>query len=120
MTTPCDSYGDSGPKASLPAYDLLVQAESGLCSISGPPGTPARIGVSIVDISAGLNAHGAIMQALFERERTGRGQALKTSLFAAASELMAVPYLQTKVSGDQGDCYFLLHLCSCTDSCVYV
>eukprot|EP00035_Acanthoeca_spectabilis_P012287 m.219357 g.219357 ORF g.219357 m.219357 type:complete len:380 (-) comp15580_c0_seq1:1054-2193(-) len=96
ITMDISGYGDSGPKASLPAYDLLVQAESGLCSISGPPGTPARIGVSIVDISAGLNAHGAIMQALFERERTGRGQALKTSLFAAASELMAVPYLQTK------------------------
>lgn len=74
-----------------------TQAESGLCAVSGRPGSPARIGVSIVDITTGINAHGAIVQALFERERTNRGQALKTSLFASASELMSVPYLQYKV-----------------------
>ena len=77
-------YGETGPKASMPAYDLLVQAESGLCATSGPPGAPARIGASIVDISTGLNVHGAVMEALFERERTGRGRIIKTSLFASA------------------------------------
>lgn len=90
-------YGEAGPKATLPAYDLLVQAESGLCTVSGISGEPARVGVSLVDISTGLNAHSAIVEALFARERTGKGRALKTSLFASASELMSVPYLQHKV-----------------------
>ena len=60
---------------------------------------PARVGTSVVDISCGLNAHAAIMTALFERERTGKGAALKTSLFASASELMAVPLLQQAYTG---------------------
>eukprot|EP00037_Helgoeca_nana_P010756 m.94820 g.94820 ORF g.94820 m.94820 type:complete len:382 (-) comp20402_c1_seq2:1046-2191(-) len=99
ITMDISGYGEDGPKAALPAYDLLVQAEAGLCEVSGPPGAPARVGVSLVDITAGLNAHGAIVQALFERERTGRGQSLKTSLFASASEMMAVPYLQCQYTG---------------------
>ena len=65
-----------------------------LCTVSGLPGSPARVGVSVVDISTGLNAHAAIVTALLARVKTGRGAALKTSLFASATELMAVPGLQ--------------------------
>eukprot|EP00041_Stephanoeca_diplocostata_P022876 m.551868 g.551868 ORF g.551868 m.551868 type:complete len:402 (+) comp22165_c0_seq63:341-1546(+) len=101
ITMDISGYGESGPMASLPAYDLLVQAESGLCVTSGTTAdNPTRVGVSIVDIATGINAHGGIVQALFARERaqTG-GVGLKTSLFATASELMTVPYLQQLHTG---------------------
>mgnify|MGYP000529399618 CR=1 FL=1 len=73
---------------------LLVQAESGLVSVNGAPGPWGRIGVSICDITAGMNAVQGILEALLLRERTGQGSALHVSLFDAAAELMAVPYLQ--------------------------
>lgn len=94
----CDltGYGESGPLHDLKAYDLLVQAESGLVAVSGAPGPWGRIGVSICDISAGMNALIGIQQALAQRERTGRGSAVKVSLFDSAAELMAVPYLQAR------------------------
>jgi itaconate CoA-transferase len=80
-----------------------VQAESGLVSVSGAPGPGSdslgRIGVSLCDINAGLNALVGIQQALMQRERTGRGSAVKVSLFGSAAELMAVPYLQTRYGG---------------------
>lgn len=81
------------------AYDLLVQAESGLATVSGRPGAPTRVGVSVCDVICGLNAHGAILQALVDRARTGEGQGLKTSLFMGAAELMAVPFLQQRETG---------------------
>lgn len=94
----CDitGYGETGPMHSLKAYDLLVQAESGLVSVNGAPGPWGRIGVSICDITAGMNAAQGILEALFLRERTGLGSALHVSLFDAAAELMAVPYLQAR------------------------
>jgi crotonobetainyl-CoA:carnitine CoA-transferase CaiB-like acyl-CoA transferase len=94
----CDitGYGESGPMHDLKAYDLLVQAESGLVSVNGAPGPWGRIGVSICDITAGMNAAQGILEALLLRERTGQGCALHVSLFDAAAELMAVPYLQAR------------------------
>ena len=94
----CDitGYGESGPLHQLKAYDLLVQAESGLVAVSGAPGPWGRIGVSICDISAGMNALIGIQQALLQRERTGIGSSVKVSLFDSAAELMAVPYLQAR------------------------
>jgi itaconate CoA-transferase len=94
----CDitGYGETGPMHDLKAYDLLVQAESGLVSVNGAPGPWGRIGVSICDIAAGMNAAQGILEALFLRERTGQGSALHVSLFDAAAELMAVPYLQAR------------------------
>jgi crotonobetainyl-CoA:carnitine CoA-transferase CaiB-like acyl-CoA transferase len=97
----CDisGYGDDGRLVGLKAYDLLVQAESGLVSVSGAPGEWGRIGVSLCDINAGLNALIGIQQALIQRARTGRGSAVKVSLFGSAAELMAVPYLQARYGG---------------------
>lgn len=87
-------FGEEGPFADLKAYDLIVQAEAGLCSITGTPDGPARVGVSVCDIAAGMSAHAAILQALFHRERSGEGSTIKVSLFDALAEWMNVPYLQ--------------------------
>jgi itaconate CoA-transferase len=103
ITCDISGYGDQGQRFGLKAYDLLVQAESGLVSVSGAPGqgveSLGRIGVSLCDINAGLNALIGIQQALMQRERTGRGSAVKVSLFGSAAELMAVPYLQARYGG---------------------
>jgi crotonobetainyl-CoA:carnitine CoA-transferase CaiB-like acyl-CoA transferase len=99
ITCDISGYGDDGRFFGLKAYDLLVQAESGLVSISGAPGEWGRIGVSICDISAGMNALIGIQQALMQRERTGCGSGVKVSLFGSAAELMSVPYLQTRYGG---------------------
>jgi itaconate CoA-transferase len=99
VTCDISGYGDDGRLFGLKAYDLLVQAESGLVSVSGAPGEWGRIGVSLCDINAGLNALIGIQQALMQRERTGRGSAVKVSLFDSAAELMAVPYLQARYGG---------------------
>ena len=96
ITCDISGYGESGPLHQLKAYDLLVQAESGLVAVSGAPGPWGRIGVSICDISAGMNALIGVQQALLQRERTGHGSSVKVSLFDSAAELMAVPYLQAR------------------------
>ena len=96
VTCDISGYGESGPLHQLKAYDLLVQAESGLVAVSGAPGPWGRIGVSICDIAAGMNALIGVQQALLQRERTGKGSGIKVSLFDSAAELMSVPYLQAR------------------------
>ena len=86
-------FGDSGPYATRKAYDMLIQAESGLASITGTV-EPARVGVSVVDIASGMNAYEAILEALIARQRTGMGADLKISMFDAMADWMTVPLLQ--------------------------
>jgi itaconate CoA-transferase len=86
-------YGESGPYAQRKAYDLLIQAESGVASVTGGPDAPARVGVSIVDIGAGLNAYEAILEALIARNRSGEGAEISISMFDAMAEWMTVPLL---------------------------
>jgi itaconate CoA-transferase len=86
-------FGESGPLAARKAYDMLIQAESGLASITGTS-EPSRVGVSVVDIAAGMNAYEAILEALIARERTGEGAALSVSMFDAMADWMTVPLLQ--------------------------
>jgi formyl-CoA transferase len=86
-------YGESGPYAQRKAYDLLIQAESGVSSVTGGPDAPARVGVSIVDIAAGLNAYEAILEALIARARTNEGAEISVSMFDAMAEWMTVPLL---------------------------
>jgi len=86
-------YGESGPYADRKAYDLLIQAESGVASVTGGPEGPARVGVSIVDIAAGLNAYEAILEALIARGKTGQGAEISVSMFDAMAEWMTVPLL---------------------------
>jgi crotonobetainyl-CoA:carnitine CoA-transferase CaiB-like acyl-CoA transferase len=93
ITCDISGYGEDGPYAQMKAYDLLVQAESGLASVSGPPGHPSRIGVSVCDIATGVSAALAIHEALWRRARTGRGERLKISLFDVMAEWMTVPLL---------------------------
>ncbi|MCJ2072200.1 CoA transferase [Methylobacterium sp. J-030] len=91
----CDitGYGETGPLAGSRAYDLMVQAESGLASITGTPDAPGRVGVSAVDIATGMFAHAAILEALLRRFRTGEGASLHVSLFDAMADWMSVPIL---------------------------
>jgi crotonobetainyl-CoA:carnitine CoA-transferase CaiB-like acyl-CoA transferase len=94
----CDitGYGDSDEVAHLKAYDLLVQCESGLAGITGVPEGCGRVGVSICDIGAGLNATIAILSALALRARTGSGSGVSVSLFDGAADWMTVPYLHER------------------------
>ncbi len=86
-------YGESGPFAQRKAYDLLIQAESGLSSVTGGPEGPARVGVSVVDIAAGLSAYEAILEAIIRRSRTGEGATISISMFDAMAEWMTIPLL---------------------------
>jgi itaconate CoA-transferase len=92
-------YGESGPYRDMKAYDLLIQAETGLAHLSGPPEAPGRVGVSVSDIAAGLDAYAAILEALYRRERGGGGAVLEISLFDATAEWMAVPLLHYEYGG---------------------
>ena len=94
ITLSISGYGESGPYAGRKAYDLLVQAESGLASVTGRPEGPGRVGVSVCDIATGLSAYSAVLEALLLRGRTGEGAALTISLFDAMAEWMTVPFLQ--------------------------
>ncbi len=87
-------YGESGPYASRKAYDLLIQAESGIASVTGGPEAPARVGISIVDIATGHNAYEAILEALIARSRTGAGADIRISMFDSAADWLTVPLLQ--------------------------
>ena len=93
ITCDISGYGEAPELAHLKAYDLLLQAESGLIEISGGPGEPGRIGVSLCDIGAGITAHAAILEALLLRERNGKGSGVGVSLFDVAAEWMSVPYI---------------------------
>jgi len=89
----CDisGYGDTGPYRDKKAYDLLIQGESGLMSITGTSDTPAKAGNSIADISAGMYAFSGILAALLERAKTGNGGRVEVSMFEALCEWMMFP-----------------------------
>ncbi len=86
-------YGDTGPYAGRKAYDLLVQAESGLASITGGPDQPARVGVSLVDIATGATAHAAVLEALIGRGISGDGADIRISMFDVMADWLTVPLL---------------------------
>jgi crotonobetainyl-CoA:carnitine CoA-transferase CaiB-like acyl-CoA transferase len=82
-------YGSSGPKAAQPGYDFILQAESGLMSITGPvDGTPTKHGVALVDVCTGMLASNAILAALNARHRTGRGQKVEVSLYESSLAML--------------------------------
>lgn len=89
-------YGETGPRANRKAYDSLVQAESGLASITGGPNEPARVGISVVDIATGATAHAAILEALIARARTGEGADIKISMFDVMADWLTVPLLNAE------------------------
>jgi crotonobetainyl-CoA:carnitine CoA-transferase CaiB-like acyl-CoA transferase len=99
ITCSISGYGDEGPLRELKAYDLLVQAESGLSAITGNEHGSARVGVSVCDIAAGMTATQAIMQALYARSVSGQGRHIAVSLYHALADWMNVPYLQFVYGG---------------------
>jgi crotonobetainyl-CoA:carnitine CoA-transferase CaiB-like acyl-CoA transferase len=99
ITCDISGYGEDGPYRDMKAYDLLVQAETGLCSVTGGPDGAARVGVSVCDIAAGMYSHAAILQALYARNKTGQGRGLQVSLFDGMADWMNVPYLQRRYGG---------------------
>ena len=89
----CDvsGYGASGPYRDKKAYDLLVQCEAAVVSVTGTQETPSKAGIAVADIAAGMYAYSGILAALFRRERTGKGAAIEVSLFEALAEWMGFP-----------------------------
>lgn len=92
-------FSPDGPGHARKAYDLLMQAESGLADITGSPHAPGRVGVSIVDIATGMFAYEAVLGALLQRSSNGMGAAISVSLFDAVAEMLAVPYLLQRYGG---------------------
>lgn len=93
ITCSISGYGEDGPMANRKAYDLLIQSESGLCSITGGPDEPARVGISIVDIATGATAHAAILEALIQRGVTDKGANIFISMFDVMADWLTVPLL---------------------------
>jgi formyl-CoA transferase len=89
-------YGETGPLATRKAYDLLIQAESGLASITGGPNEPARVGISLVDIATGAAAYAAILEGLIARGQTGEGMDIRLSMFDVVADWLAVPLLNAE------------------------
>lgn len=92
-------YRQDSECADMRAYDMLVQAESGICAVTGTPEEAAKVGVSMADIATGMNAHAAILEALLARNLTGRGQALQIAMFDAMADMMSVPLLHLEHEG---------------------
>ena len=109
ITCDISGYGETGPYAAMKAYDLLVQAEAGLVSVSGPAGEYGRVGVSVCDIATGVSAALAINEAIIGRGSTGRGSAIRLSLFDVMAEWMSVPLLQYDYGGAGPDRVGLAH-----------
>jgi crotonobetainyl-CoA:carnitine CoA-transferase CaiB-like acyl-CoA transferase len=93
-------FGHDGPDRDRPGYDQVAQGEAGLMSITGPPGQPTRVGVPIADLLAGLTGLSGVLAALLERERTGRGQVVRTSLLASVVGVHAFQGTRWTVAGE--------------------
>jgi crotonobetainyl-CoA:carnitine CoA-transferase CaiB-like acyl-CoA transferase len=89
----CDisGYGDGGPYTTMKAYDLMVQSEAGLVSVTGAPDEPAKVGISVSDIAAGMYAYSGVLAALLERGRTGQGGVVDVSMLESTVEWMGFP-----------------------------
>ena len=92
-------YVPDGPYREKKAYDLLVQCEAGLLSVTGTPDTPAKAGISVADIAAGMYAFSGVLAALYERERTGLGTSFDVAMLDALGEWMSQPYYYSVYGG---------------------
>ncbi|MFH6781530.1 MULTISPECIES: CaiB/BaiF CoA transferase family protein [Methylobacterium] len=99
ITVDVTGYGSGHSYSDMKAYDLLVQAESGLAEITGHPAGPGRVGVSVCDIACGMAAHAAVLEALIARGITGEGAKLEVSLFDGMADWMNVPLLYFEGTG---------------------
>ena len=99
ITCDISGFGEDKKSKTYKAYDLIVQAESGLLGVSGVPENPGRIGISICDIGAGITSYTAVLEGLVRKYRGFGGSSFKTSLFGVASEWMTVPLVQHEYGG---------------------
>jgi itaconate CoA-transferase len=113
ITVDISGYGDSGDYATMKAYDLLVQAESGLAMVTGRPEGPGRVGVSACDIACGMAAHAGVLEALIARSINGQGKGLKVSLFDGMADWMNVPLLFFEGTGKAPERVGLAHPSIC-------
>jgi itaconate CoA-transferase len=94
ITVDISGYGEApAPFDTAKAYDLLVQAESGVMSVTGSAIEPSRVGISACDLTTGINGLTGVLQAMFQRERTGKGEGIQVSMFDAMADLMAAPVM---------------------------
>lgn len=93
ITCAISGYGNDGPMADRKAYDLLIQAEAGLCSLTGGESEPSRVGISVVDIATGATAYSAILEALIRRGIDGKGDHISVSMFDVLADWLTVPLL---------------------------
>ena len=113
ITVDISGYASDGPYHDRKAYDLLIQAETGLASITGNASGPGRVGVSVCDIACGMSAHASVLEALFRRERTGLGSGIKVNLFDALADWMNVPLLYYEGTGQVPNRIGLAHPSIC-------
>ena len=99
ITCSISGYGENGAAAKKKAYDFLVQAESGICAVTGTAEEHAKVGISLADLSTGLTAYSAILRALIQRGITGRGAALSVSMFDVMADWMNMPLLAHRYMG---------------------
>lgn len=99
ITCDISGYGSGGPYSNKKAYDLLIQCETGLVSITGTDETPSKVGLSIADIATGMYAYSGILTALLRKEQTGRGANLEVSMLEALGEWMGYPLLYAMYGG---------------------
>lgn len=100
ITCDISGYGATGPYADKKAYDLLIQSESGVLSVTGTADTPCKVGVSIADIATGMHAYSAILAALYRRERDGCGAHIEVPMFDCLVEWNSHPVYYTHYSGN--------------------
>ena len=113
ITCSISGYGSQGEWAAMKAYDLLIQAETAIASITGSKDAPGRVGVSIADIAAGMYSHSAVLEALIAREKCGQGSHIEVSLFDALADWMAVPLLWHDYGGRAPERVGLAHPSIC-------
>jgi itaconate CoA-transferase len=101
ITCEISGYGPAGPYRDQKAYDLLIQAESGLLSITGSEASPARVGISVADIAAGMYAYSGILQALLKRQKTGEGSKVEVTLLESLGEWMGYPAYYAGYGGNE-------------------
>ena len=109
ITCEITGYGRQGPYARMKAYDLLVQAESGLCAVTGTPESPSRVGFSVCDIATGLTAYSAILRALLARAKSGEGSDISIAMFDVMADWMNVPLLYQRYQGKATPRVGLMH-----------
>jgi crotonobetainyl-CoA:carnitine CoA-transferase CaiB-like acyl-CoA transferase len=101
ITCDISGYGSEGSYRDRKAYDLLIQSEAGLVSITGSPDAPAKVGIAAADIAAGMYAYSGILTALYDRARTGRGSAVEVSMLEALGEWMGFPFYYATYGGSE-------------------